>query len=415
MGWLFIIFGGLLLLLVHAVYFSGRAVRALAEVVPRSRRYLRSGRLAYLLVACSLPVAAVGVALYSWATDAALRLPDETLVDALLVVPFWLVTLWSLQCSVLVIPLDLSFRLLNRLGLLRGSRWRWRRQALVLLILAGFLAFVPTSMALERSQLEVRHHVYASPTLPEALSGMRLVLIADLQADRYTGPTRLSQLVAAVNAQQPDVVVIAGDLITRSSRYIEVAADYVGALQARHGVFACIGDHDNFAYRGDFARSTRQVREALARRGVLMLENEVLHLPRGEAELALVLATNNYISRVQEDTLRALLDDAQQSDLQVLCTHQTSPALLAQARAAGVELVLGGHTHGGQVALWLPFFDLSPVRFETSYVDGSYQLGDMLLVVTSGLGVSMAPLRYRAPASIDVIELERGARQPLDQ
>ncbi|HLU66641.1 MAG TPA: metallophosphoesterase, partial [Kofleriaceae bacterium] len=205
------------------------------------------------------------------------------------------------------------------------------------------------------------------------------------------------------------LVIIAGDLITRAPRYIEPAARQAGRLRARHGVLACVGDHDNFAYM-DRRRSLREVTEALARHGVAMLDNEVRRVRVGGAEIAVVLATNNYVNRIDRDTTAALMAAAGGADLQIVAAHQTSPELLAGAREGGADLFLGGHTHGGQVRFWLPFLDLTPVRFETAYIDGAYQLGDMMLTVTSGLGMSVTPMRYRAPATIEIIRLRRAAR-----
>jgi hypothetical protein len=273
-------------------------------------------------------------------------------------------------------------------------------------VAAGFSVYVPARMAVDATGLEVRVHDYSSATLPAALDGLEIALIADMQADQYTGPERLSQLVDAANREQPDLVLIAGDMITRAPRYIEVAAEETARLRAPRGVLACIGDHDNFAYR-DRGRSLREVRDALARRGVPMLDNEVRELQVGDARLALVFATNNYVARIDRDTTRALLARAAGADLQVLLAHQPGAQLLDDARAGGVDLFLSGHTHGGQIVFWLPFLDLSPVRLENRYITGGHQLGDMLLVVSSGLGMSVAPFRYRAPATLDLVRLHR--------
>jgi uncharacterized protein len=173
-------------------------------------------------------------------------------------------------------------------------------------------------------------------------------------------------------------------------------------------VLAAIGDHDNFAYL-DRERSLREVQDALARRDIPMLDNQVRRIRRGEAEIAVILATHNYVSPLEPETLRHLLAGAAGADLQVVVAHQSSPELLELARDSGVDLFLSGHTHGGQVRFWLPFIDLTPARLETRYLEGSYRLGDMLLVVTAGLGMSVTPLRYRSPASADLIELRRAA------
>ncbi|HYU16807.1 MAG TPA: metallophosphoesterase, partial [Candidatus Acidoferrum sp.] len=384
--WIAILFLGLAFFVGHALYFSARLKRATALVLPRTRHWLGPLRAAYLVVALSVPILSVGYLVYALiARPETIGPPDSRLYDYLVEVPFWLLTITSLQCSLVVVPIDLV-----HLAPPRPAR--------VLCIAAATAAFVPARMALDATRLEVRVHEYASAELPAALDRFEIALIADMQADQYTGPERLSQLVDAANRAKPDLVLIAGDMITRAPRYIQLAAEQTARLRAPYGVLACIGDHDNFAYR-DRERSLREVREALARRGVPMLDNQVRELRVGDARVALIFATQNYVSQIDRKTTRALLDRAAGADLVVLLSHQPAAQLIADARAGGVDLFLSGHTHGGQINLWLPFLDLTPARFETRYVSGPFQLGRMLLVVSNGLGMSLAPFRYRAPAT----------------
>lgn len=405
--WLVLVFVSLAFFAAHALYFSARLRGALALVVPRSRRWLGPLRAAYLVIALSLPVLLLGYTVYALvARPETIGPPDSRLYDLVIELPFWLVTITSLQCSLLIVPIDLVHLGLARFGIAAGERWRRRRALLVLAIAAVCAIYVPVRMAMDARSLEVRVHDLASPTLPAALDGLEIALIADMQADQYTGPERLSQLVDAANRARPDLVLIAGDMITRAPRFIELAARETARLVAPRGVLACIGDHDNFAYR-DRERSLREVRDALARHGIPMLDNQVRELRVGDAAIAIVFATNNYVSRIDRDTTRRLLEQAAGADFRILLAHQPSEALIADARAGRIDLFLAGHTHGGQINFWLPFLDLTPARIENRYITGSFRLGDMLLVVSSGLGMSVAPFRYRAPATLDLVRLHR--------
>lgn len=406
--WIAILVVGVCVAIGHAIYFGRRITRALAVVLPGTQRWHRAARRAHLVLACSVPVLLVGFILYALvARPDRIAPPDGWAYSYLVELPFWMVTIWSLQVTLLVLPIDLLHGALARFGVAAGQRWVWRRSALVLAIAGGFALYVPVrALAVDGRGLDVRTHEVAVRDLPPALDGLRIALVADMQADQYTGEERLAQLVDAVNREAPDLVVIAGDMITRAPSYADMAARAAGRMRARLGVLACIGDHENFAYR-DRARSVREVREAMERHGVPMLDNEVRTLRVGDATIAVVLATNNYVSRIAPDAAARLLATAHAADLRVLCAHQATAPLLAAARDAGVELFLAGHTHGGQVNFWLPFLDLTPARFETPYITGAHRIGDMMLVVTSGLGMSVAPLRYRSPPTIDIVHLAR--------
>ena len=84
-----------------------------------------------------------------------------------------------------------------------------------------------------------------------------------LQADRYTNDTRLERFISKVNSTNPDLVLIAGDMITSTPNYINISAKYVGKFKSKYGIYSCIGDHDNWAYWQDNGRSVREITEAL--------------------------------------------------------------------------------------------------------------------------------------------------------
>jgi len=89
----------------------------------------------------------------------------------------------------------------------------------------------------------------------------------------------------------------------------------------------------------------------------------------------------------------------------ILLTHQPSVEFVDQAKGSGVDLMLTGHTHGGQIGFnWFGYF-LNASSFETPYVSSIYQIDDLVLNVTNGLGLTLAPFRYLAPAEITVITL----------
>lgn len=405
--WIVLIFTGLVLMIAHALWLSSRLWQALAVVLPGHRPWWRISRIVYRVVACALPVLTLGFALYAViARPPELAPPQSRVLDYLVVYPFWVVTIHGVQCSLFVLPLELAHFVARKLGRATHPRWAWRKSAAIVAVAALFGLYVPVRIAIDDRSLSARGHDLPVRNLPAELDGFEIALVADMQADVHTDRDRLGQLVDAVNAEQPDLILIAGDMITREPRWIDVAAEYAGRMKSPHGVWACVGDHDNFAYR-DRGRSLREVIDALARHGVAMLDNDVRTFTIGGAEIAVVFATNNYVSRIDRDQTARLLDRARSADVKIVVAHQTAPGLLDQARRAGAELFLSGHTHGGQIRWWSPLGDLALVRWETPYLAGAYQLGSMLLVVTNGLGVSVAPFRYRAPATFDLIRLRR--------
>jgi hypothetical protein len=99
-----------------------------------------------------------------------------------------------------------------------------------------------------------------------------------------------------------------------------------------------------------------------------------------------------------------MLERASAADYKILVTHQLDEALGELVRDR-VDLALIAHTHGGQVNPVVGLVHVPIARVETPYIYGRYQLGDTTLIVTAGIGFSIAPFRYASPASIEIIDL----------
>jgi predicted MPP superfamily phosphohydrolase len=112
-----------------------------------------------------------------------------------------------------------------------------------------------------------------------------------------------------------------------------------------------------------------------------------------------------YSRRINPGQLQSLIGSAPDADLKVLLVHQPSQMVIRAAREAGYHIMMAGHTHGGQI-VFKPFgFTLTPTMFENSFYSGYYLLDKLHLFVTNGIGLTMMPVRFRAPAEIQQITL----------
>jgi predicted MPP superfamily phosphohydrolase len=253
----------------------------------------------------------------------------------------------------------------------------------------------------------VRPVEYFKTNLHPSLEGFKIVLISDVQADRFTNRSRLARYIEKVNAAKPDLVLIAGDIITSTPNYINLGAEFLGKIKSKYGVYSCVGDHDNWAYRNDVQKSLREVKEALANVNVKMLDNEKLTLTIDSAKIGIAFITNTYVERIDPDILDSLTNITNGYDLRIFLTHQPRPVLIEQAHKQKYDLFFAGHTHGGQLTFLFPFYNLSPTLFETKYVRGDFQFDDMLAIVNCGLGMSLVPLRFNSTPEVTVIQLSK--------
>ena len=200
---------------------------------------------------------------------------------------------------------------------------------------------------------------------------------------------------------------MAGDMITSTPNFIELSANQLSRIHSKYGVYTCVGDHDNWAYRGDYDRSLREVTQALSKSGIPMIDNDKLVLGIDSSNVEVTFITNTYVERANSKILDSLTNNNNKADLKIFLTHQPRELLINKAVEMNYDLYLCGHTHGGQITFLFPFYNLSPTLAETTYMRGDFWFGDMLMIVTRGLGMSLAPVRFNSTPEITVITLSK--------
>jgi hypothetical protein len=265
---------------------------------------------------------------------------------------------------------------------------------------AGAIALgtAATGMAFANSAPVVRRMPLYLPRLPAELAGLRIVTFSDGHLSPTYGGWRFERVVEMVNAQRPDVVAIVGDLVDGEVDELREDVAPLADLVSEQGVYFVTGNHEYFV-------DTRAWLRHLPTLGVDVLRNERVPIRRGGATLDLAgiddrTAAGSGLPGHGAD-LDAALDGRDDDVPVVLLAHQ--PVQVEQARAAGVDLQLSGHTHGGQ--LWP--FDYA-VRLDQPVVEGWSQQGSTQLYVTAGVGYWGPPMRIGARPEITVIDLQPG-------
>ncbi len=312
-----------------------------------------------------------------------------------------------MQC--LLFFLIIEFIKLLLLPLYRKQRDKFRRMEakLVLIILGFFIIYVPVRVVIDYYVVSTRIVEYKDKNLPEKLNNFRITFISDIQADPYTDASRLGKYIRRVNETSPDLVLIGGDMITSTPDYINEAAEYVGKIKSNYGVYSCVGDHDNWAYRNDYRRSLREVKESMDKYNVEMYNNRNIDLKIKNSTIGITFLTSTYVEHLQAGVLDSLVDAQNHPDLKIMLVHQPSTLAVQKAADSGYNLFLAGHTHGGQVTFLFPFINLTPTLLETRFVRGDFHFGNMLMIVTRGLGMSLVPMRYNSTPEITVIVLRK--------
>ncbi|MFF0557106.1 metallophosphoesterase [Streptomyces sp. NPDC004266] len=225
--------------------------------------------------------------------------------------------------------------------------------------------------------------------IPRAAHGYRIAVVSDIHLGPILGRAHTQRIVDAINAAQPDLIAVVGDLVDGTVENLGPAAEPLARLRARHGSFFVTGNHEYFSGADAWVDHVREL-------GLRPLRNARVEIPAG-FDLAGVDDVAGESEGQGPDFARAL-GDRDRARAAVLLAHQ--PIVVHDAVRHGVDLQLSGHTHGGQ--LW-PGNYLAELANPT--VAGLERYGDTQLYVSRGAGAWGPPVRVGAPSDITIVEL----------
>ena len=246
--------------------------------------------------------------------------------------------------------------------------------------------------AITREELRVRRFDIPIAQLPPELEGLTIAHVSDLHSGLFVGPERLKIMSDVTNGLKADLVVVTGDLINRDMDEFPAALAAIQRLESRHGLFLCEGNHDTFPGEG-------LVLEACRRNGLAMLWNQTAPLTiRGHRILIAGLPWMKPGPDTSPQLVRQLFPERAEGDIRILLAHHPHFFDVAD----GVDLLLSGHTHGGQIM----FGDVGLGNLRFKYNSGRFRRGDLTMIVNNGCG-DWFPCRIGAPAEIGLLRLTK--------
>lgn len=282
------------------------------------------------------------------------------------------------------------------------QKTRFTRRSFLLSSASAAAGMALYSSEIARHEISVLSHTILLADLADAFHNFRVVQISDIHFDEFTEPAFVRRVLARVNALQPDLVLLTGDYISvfPLSRAFATGAMHRCAEVLRDIAcpqrFAVLGNHDSLL-------GVSIVGPILAEAGIPLLLDEHVPIERAGQRLWLC-GTNDPVTTVP-NLSRAI--PARPDGPVLLMSHGPDYAdtVLAHPRGRLVDLMLSGHTHGGQVRLPL----VGPMQLPTGgkkYVEGLFQLGRMQLYVNRGIGTVDLPFRLNCPPEITLFTLQ---------
>ncbi len=252
---------------------------------------------------------------------------------------------------------------------------------------------------IEPNRLVVHQETIQINNWPKELSGLRVALIADIHTGGpFIDDNKLRKIVELTNQRNPDLIVLLGDYMSPNSWHShrvepEVTAAAMKNLHAPLGVYAVLGNHD-WWYNGE------KVRRAFEANGIPVLDDEVAEIKWRNDSLWLVGLADAW-TRPQHvnETIRKVPEGS----TVIALTH--SPDVFPSLPQS-VPLLLAAHTHGGQVNLPLIGTPIVPSRFGPKYTAGHVFENGHHMFVTTGIGTSILPLRFRVTPEIVILTIK---------
>jgi len=268
------------------------------------------------------------------------------------------------------------------------------------LFLISILIFFLISAGIWGAFIEARRiktgEVYLEiKNLPLSFKGFKILHLSDFHSSKFG--QKENKVLETLNKLKPDLILITGDVIGRRTKDLkscqkfwkELARNYEGRI------FGVYGNHDHRNKK--FEELDNLFKESK----IDFLNNESRKIEKDGESIYLIGVDDPHLGY---DNIEKAIKGAENSNPKILLAH--SPEIFRKVRGKGINLVLAGHTHGGQINL--PIFSnlILPLKYDKKYKNGLFKENSIYLYVNRGVGEAFLPIRINAPPEITLIELQ---------
>ena len=254
-------------------------------------------------------------------------------------------------------------------------------------------------MFVEKNECEITSAEFPIANLPEAFNGFTMALVSDIHSSIFMSREEMEKYAQLVNDMNADLIVVPGDFVTSDYHEVYPFVEAFHILRAPYGVYGVLGNHDFYA-------GPDKVATEVDAAGIKMLRNDKVVIEKDGGKFCLVGVDDVGFSNRAPIKLNEAIGQMPQGMPQILLCHR--PYYLDEAADRNIDLVLSGHTHGGQIVLGR-FGDvvIAPSSLVSKYVWGKYKTRNTHMYVSRGIGTVGLPVRINCPPEITKITLKR--------
>jgi predicted MPP superfamily phosphohydrolase len=264
------------------------------------------------------------------------------------------------------------------------------KKLIVIVVILGM--FFCAYSFIEPYLIETKEITIESDQIPAEFDGKRIVFLTDIHYGPLFNKERLNSLVNKTNELNPDIILLGGDYVTNDPPAVGSTFSSLSELKAPLGVYGVLGNND----------PENSSIQAMKNAGITYIGNNAVWIGSNNSRIRIGgVGDMDTDVPIQLPTLVGVTP----KDFVILVTHK--PDYFPEVSKSKVDLVLAGHTHGGQITLFGLYAPFINSKYGQEYVSGEKKLGTDTMIISNGIGMVWAPIRFFARPQIIVIDLKR--------
>lgn len=265
----------------------------------------------------------------------------------------------------------------------------------ILLITILTLAIGVSYSVYESYSVKIKRDEVISTDIPSEFENIKIVFISDIHCSLYFGEKRVKNIADKINKLTPDIIILGGDYNYGNDKYIKECFKGLKELKSKYGVLAVLGNHD-------YGEKKEETEKEILKNGFYLINNKSYNIIKNK-QIIRVGGVGDYIYDFQE--LNKVTMNIKKTDFCLLVSH--NPDFVEKIEEDKVDLVLSGHTHGGQITFFRKWFPLINSEYGKKYLGGIVKNKNTTVIVSHGVGTIVLPLRFCAKPEINLITIKK--------
>lgn len=230
--------------------------------------------------------------------------------------------------------------------------------------------------------------------IPDSFKEFKIIFLTDIHHGPYFSINRVKKVVKKVNKLKPDIVLLGGDYVHRDEKYIKPCFNECAKIKAKFGIFGVLGNHDHW-------ENAVLTKESMKSAQISLLDNIGYWIQINNEKIK-IGGVGDFWEDKQD--ISATIDDVFENDFVILVSH--NPDYAESIKTKKVDIMLSGHTHGGQVTLFGLYAPVLPSRYAQKYRTGIVENPNIMVIISNGIGTISPPVRFFCRPQIVELILE---------